>query len=383
MTLSASRVSSRSGFLLGAVAAALFALTPQTALAQHGGGGGHAGGGGGGGHFGGGGGGHFGGSSGGSHAAAPAPASHSSSKPPATFRPPSAPATQAGVHNGVSDNFSAGSRPLSFGGAPSGGAALSDAAVPHTTIGFPPTSASDAENSQLLVHGGILSFSGQGHEIWQNAPGATPGLGAAPSVLGGHPSGNQLQAQPRMFPPVRRPPIFFPGYGGYGTGFIYNPFLFGFGFDFGLNCNPFFWDPWDAWNSGCNSLGYWGPYSGGYYGPGAYLGAGGYGSTDAGSDASQGYSQYAPQSSASDNSESVTTPVVMLYLNDGTSFAVTDYWVADYKLHYVAEGREGALDLDQIDVQRTVDMNASRGVTFSLKPTPAAGPSSPQTAPQR
>jgi hypothetical protein len=375
MTLSPSRVSSRSGFLLGAVAAALFALTPQIALAQHGGGGGgHAGGGGG--HFGGGGGGHFGGSSGGSHASAakPASTSHSSSKPPATFRPPSAPATQASVHNGASDNFGAGSRPLSFSGTPSGPAALSDAATPHTTIGFPPSSGADVGHSQLLVHGGVLSFSGQGHDIWQNPPNA---------LAGARPFANAIPAYPRMFPPVRRPPIFFPGYGGYGTGFIYNPFLFGFGFGFGLNCNPFFWDQWDAWNTGCNSLGYWGPYSGGYYGAGAYLGASGYGGADAGSDTSQGYSQYAPQNSAPDNSEGVTTTVVMLYLNDGTSFAVTDYWVADYKLHYVAEGREGALDLDQIDVQRTVDMNASRGVTFSLKPAPAAAPSPQPAAPQQ
>jgi len=32
--------------------------------------------------------------------------------------------------------------------------------------------------------------------------------------------------------------------------------------------------------------------------------------------------------------------------------------------------RENAIDLDQIDVQRTVDENAARGVNFTLKPAP-------------
>jgi len=377
MTLSAARVSSRTRFFLGAVAAAALTLAPQAALAQHGGGG-H--GGGGGGHFGGGG--HSGGSSGGSHASAPAPASHSSSAPAAFVRPPSAPATQTDAHNSVSNNFSAGSRPLSFSSTHPGpvafaggdaAASTSGTAVPHVTIGFPPSGESDTEHSQLLVDGGPLSFSGQGHEIWQNSPGVTPGLAAAPrsALAVSRPAANELPAQPRMFPPRRflPGPIFAPGYGGFfGPGFGFYPF---FGFGFG-GCDLFFW------NVGCNALGYWGPYSSGYYPSDMYLGAGGYGGTDAGPDTSQGYGAYAPQNPPSDNSgATAATQVVTLYLNDGTSFAVTDYWVADYKLHYVTEdAREGALDLDQIDVQRTVDENASRGVTFTLKPAPAAAPDS-------
>jgi len=32
--------------------------------------------------------------------------------------------------------------------------------------------------------------------------------------------------------------------------------------------------------------------------------------------------------------------------------------------------RENVIDLDQIDVQRTVDENAARGVNFTLRPAP-------------
>lgn len=60
---------------------------------------------------------------------------------------------------------------------------------------------------------------------------------------------------------------------------------------------------------------------------------------------------------------------LMLYLNDGTVYALTNYWVADGKLHYVTTyGGENVLGLDQIDVQHTVDVNAKRGVKFILEP---------------
>lgn len=48
-----------------------------------------------------------------------------------------------------------------------------------------------------------------------------------------------------------------------------------------------------------------------------------------------------------------------------------DYWVADGELHYrVSDGSEGALDINDLDLQRTVDENAKRGVPFTLKPQP-------------
>jgi len=70
-----------------------------------------------------------------------------------------------------------------------------------------------------------------------------------------------------------------------------------------------------------------------------------------------------------------TTPTVLLYLKDGTLYPASDYWLADGKLHYrVNYGGENAVALDQVDLQKTVDENAKRGVHFSLKPNPDAAP---------
>ena len=61
----------------------------------------------------------------------------------------------------------------------------------------------------------------------------------------------------------------------------------------------------------------------------------------------------------------------MLYLKGGTTLSAWDYWIADGKLHYrVRDGGESALDMDELDWQRTVDENARRGVPFTLKPKP-------------
>jgi len=83
-------------------------------------------------------------------------------------------------------------------------------------------------------------------------------------------------------------------------------------------------------------------------------------------------------------------PFVMLYLNDGTVYALTNYWVAGGRLHYVTQyGGENSVGMDQVDMQRTVDVNAHRGVPITLRPhdiyTPSpaapAPPDSPAPAP--
>ena len=64
-----------------------------------------------------------------------------------------------------------------------------------------------------------------------------------------------------------------------------------------------------------------------------------------------------------------TTPTVLIYLNDGTTYAASDYWLADGKLHFtVSYSGENSVDMGQVDLQRTVNENAKRGVRFSLKP---------------
>ena len=62
---------------------------------------------------------------------------------------------------------------------------------------------------------------------------------------------------------------------------------------------------------------------------------------------------------------------VVLFLKDGTVYAITDYWIADNKLHYITNyGGENSIPLDQLDMQRTVDVNAKRGINITLRPSP-------------
>ena len=355
--------------LLIAAGALAIALAPSAAFAQHGGGGGGHFGGSGGGHFGGGGGSHYSGSGSGSHGhySGTTSSTHSGFSG-SSARPSTGPITV------VRGNQAVGWRgaPLSNSPRPIGPASgfVAGRAPQHVTIGFPPDSAGrgivtagggGAEGRKPIVgrEGGVLSFSGQGHDIWQNSP-QSPGRNAG------------ALTQSRLFDGQRPRPVgphrfyggfFGPGYG-YGFGGFYPwGFGWGLGLGLGLDCDP-------LWNFGCGGYGYSGS---GYYGPyepGAYL----YPGDDSGaavSDSSQDYGAYSDQNTTPDNSAASASANAVIYLNDGTSFAVTDYWVADYKLHYLIDGaRENVIDLDQIDVQRTVDENAARGVNFTLRPAP-------------
>ena len=75
-----------------------------------------------------------------------------------------------------------------------------------------------------------------------------------------------------------------------------------------------------------------------------------------------------------------TTPTVLIYLNDGTTYAANDYWLADGKLHYTVNySGENSVDMSQVDLQRTVNENAKRGVRFSLKPNPDSSIAPPRS----
>jgi len=62
---------------------------------------------------------------------------------------------------------------------------------------------------------------------------------------------------------------------------------------------------------------------------------------------------------------------------------VTNYWMADGKLHYVtAENGENSIDIDQVDLQNTAEQNSKRGVTFTLRAQDVAQPAAqPAQAP--
>jgi len=68
-------------------------------------------------------------------------------------------------------------------------------------------------------------------------------------------------------------------------------------------------------------------------------------------------------------------PSVLVYLKDGTTLAADDYWMTDGQFHYrVKYGGESSVGMDEVDMQRTVDENAKRGVRFTLKSKPATNP---------
>jgi hypothetical protein len=70
-------------------------------------------------------------------------------------------------------------------------------------------------------------------------------------------------------------------------------------------------------------------------------------------------------------------------MNDGSVYAVRDYWVSGGQLHYVlfnSENRTAAID--QLDLQRTVDENAKSGVQFTLKPGPSSYGPAPNASPE-
>jgi hypothetical protein len=191
----------------------------------------------------------------------------------------------------------------------------------------------------------------------------------------------------------RRPTIIFdPFFPSFGFGFG-SPFGFGFGF----GCDPF----WGWW--GCPpGYGFGFGYGAGFgYGDGfGYFGGGsgyGYGGSDmnfqadaiapnAGNDnmsspdGDAGIWQNAPDNT-SQADDAKAQPYVVIFLHDGTSYAVSDYWLAAGKLHYVTSyGGENSVDANQLDLQRTVNENAAHGIDFTLRPSPATdGPNVPQT----
>jgi hypothetical protein len=185
------------------------------------------------------------------------------------------------------------------------------------------------------------------------------------------------------FPPRRTQPIFFFGGGCFsgffpgfcGAGFFGGGLFFGYGYGYGWGCDP-----------------YWGCPGG--YNSGYYNGGGSYGNViynDSGDDGAVSNefnpSRYAnpPEAGNSESSSSYISnaPEVVLYLKDGTVYALDDYWVADGKLHYVTNyGGENSVDLDTIDMQRTVDVNAKRGINITLRPAPVPQEQNqPQSAP--
>jgi hypothetical protein len=130
-----------------------------------------------------------------------------------------------------------------------------------------------------------------------------------------------ISAPPRPIPPHPHPrwgyPYYPPGYGCYACGFD-------FGFGFGL---PLFY------------FGYWN------WSPPFW-----HGSTQ-------------------------STVSMLLYMQDGSGFEVTDYWVDGDILDYVTvDGKQGNVVVAILDLQRTIDANARIGLKFTLDRTQRGKP---------
>jgi hypothetical protein len=205
--------------------------------------------------------------------------------------------------------------------------------------------------------------------------------GATSNAMRTRPFAAQFVGAPPHVPPFRHRPIFFGP--GFGFGGCFGPFFFGCGggffggFGFGLGYGYGYCDPF--W--GCPAGFYGSYYNGGYYGNQIYNQSTDESSVSNEFNPSRYWGPSAPpeETGGGGGSASSSDSEVVLFLKDGTVYAITDYWIADNKLHYVTNyGGENSIPLEQLDIQRTVDVNAKRGINITLRPTPT--PQSQQQA---
>ena len=75
--------------------------------------------------------------------------------------------------------------------------------------------------------------------------------------------------------------------------------------------------------------------------------------------------------SAPTDEDKLDNGVFLLVLNNGANHAVTDYWVNDGYLEYISsDGIRSHIPLEALDLQRTVNQNAHRGLPFVLRSAP-------------
>jgi hypothetical protein len=61
-------------------------------------------------------------------------------------------------------------------------------------------------------------------------------------------------------------------------------------------------------------------------------------------------------------------PVTLLQLRNGSMYGLVYYWVEDGQLHYTTTyGGRDCLELDRIDLEKTIQLNAERGIRFVLR----------------
>jgi hypothetical protein len=254
---------------------------------------------------------------------------------------------------------------------------------PHTTVGFPSAGSSDVGPLRFSP---VMSFSGQGHQIWQDPTGPARPAGTTGAVARGRgfagaapQSSRIVPRRPRtpnpIIPAPRSPRPIFPIFAPPTFGFLGSP-LFGLGFGFGYNslwwpsCGPYW-----GWGYGCNALPYY-DYGLGYgYGPGYEPGYEPDNLEAQNGTGPQVYENpYPIGPTYYDGGEG--RELVQLYLEDGTVYNVTDYWLVNDQLHFTTSEQGGhqsvehVINFDQLDLQKTIDVNTANGFRFVLRNEP-------------
>lgn len=157
---------------------------------------------------------------------------------------------------------------------------------------------------------------------------------------------------------------------GFGSPFFFPPSSFGFGcFSFfnpcGIGFGPF------GFGFGDFYYGYgWG--NGWFYSPAPEIPPAPVNPTESNPppDYSTGYF-YLPEVPYSEPMQTAPKSTVKLVLKDGTIFDVYSYWLQDNRLYYVTTYNiKTSIPLNDLDLQKTVDLNQKLGVAFTLSNKP-------------
>jgi hypothetical protein len=410
--------------------AILFACSAIPAFANHGGVGGGGGSHGGGG-FHGGGGGSFHSSGGGGSRGGPAPAGAGYSR--GVTSAPSRSYGNSFSGSQRAENFSS-ARPANGGGQWRSFGSGSGSRGPQAAQSGAGSSANPGSGWHVFSSnrgagstGSVRSFSGQGGEVWENAPAARNvvprsqslstlhnSFSGSPAASSGFRSNSTLSASSRL---VGGSP--FAGHRGFLGGVnSANSFQqlrggFGFGNRFGRGCwNCGFGFGFGGWGFGWAGLGFWDPFwFDPWWGPGPAYGYGyyGYPNSNVYGDPNSGYyapddnstpppeqdNQYdqenlngnwvtpnGPSPALAPNSGNLAVPV-LIYMKNGSVLTVRDYWMIDGELHYILmSGVQRTVNLELVDLPRTNTENARSGVKFIFKSEPSiTAPAQPDAEP--
>ena len=70
-------------------------------------------------------------------------------------------------------------------------------------------------------------------------------------------------------------------------------------------------------------------------------------------------------------SERPVAQLTLIALKEEAIYAAADYWIAGGRLLYVLRsGAEGSFDLNEVDWDKTAQLNAGRGITVTLRDRP-------------